>query len=186
MDAKMPARAMAMGELYRWKESRDVPDTLNGVLEYPEGFAVSLSSTFNNEFSQGGGFQILGTEGTLVLGGDEVTLYPETPVSDNRWIVESWPKALEDAYYRDPKVIATEVEPAKNPKHAEPEKFKDDGPDPTILHFGHFFDSVRTRKPYWEDAVAGHHAAACAHLVNLSARERRMAEWDFTRDDIRA
>jgi len=32
MDAKMPARAMAMGELYRWKESRDVPDTLNGIL----------------------------------------------------------------------------------------------------------------------------------------------------------
>jgi predicted dehydrogenase len=186
MDAKMPARAMAMGELYRWKESRDVPDTLNGVLEYPEGFAVSLSSTFNNEFSQGGGFQILGTEGTLVLGGDDVTLYPETPVSDNRWIVESWPKALEDAYYRDPKVIATEVEPAKNPKRPEPEKFKDDGPDPTILHFGHFFDSVRTRQPYWENAVAGHHAAACAHLVNLSARERRMAEWDFTRDDIRS
>ena len=120
MDAKMPARAMAMGELYRWKESRDVPDTLNGVLEYPEGFAVSLSSTFNNEFSQEAGFQILGTEGTLVLGGDDVTLYPETPVSDNRWIVESWPKALEDAYYRDPKVIATEVEPAKPPNIPSP------------------------------------------------------------------
>src|ERR1039458_4346104 len=38
MDAKMPARVMAMGELYRWKESRDVPDTLNAILEYPEGF----------------------------------------------------------------------------------------------------------------------------------------------------
>jgi predicted dehydrogenase len=185
MDAKMPSRAMAMGELYRWKESRDVPDTLNAILEYPEGFTVSLSSTFNNEFSQQAGFQILGTEGTLVLGGEGAAFYPEALVSDNRWIVESWPKALEDAYYRDPKVIATEVEPAKNLKRPEPERFKDDGPDPTILHFGHFFESVRTRKPYWEDASAGHHAAACAHLINLSARERRMTEWDFTRDDIR-
>jgi predicted dehydrogenase len=185
MDAKMPSRAMAMGELYRWKESRDVPDTLNAILEYPEGFTVSLSSTFNNEFSQQAGFKILGTEGTLVLGGEGAAFYPEALVSDNRWIVESWPKALEDAYYRDPKVIATEVEPAKNLKRPEPERFKDDGPDPTILHFGHFFESVRTRKPYWEDASAGHHAAACAHLINLSARERRMTEWDFTRDDIR-
>ena len=41
MDAKMPARVMAMGELYRWKESRDVPDTLNAILEYPEGFTVT-------------------------------------------------------------------------------------------------------------------------------------------------
>src|SRR5438874_10912727 len=38
MNATMPARAMAMGELYRWKEAREVPDTLNALLEYPEGF----------------------------------------------------------------------------------------------------------------------------------------------------
>lgn len=185
MDAKIPSRAMAMGELYRWKESRNVPDTLNALLEYPEGFAVSLSSTFNNEFSAEGGFQILGTEGTLIIG-DGVTFYPEKVVDDNRWIVESWPKKLEDAYYRDPKVIATEVEPAKDYKKPEPQKFDDQGPEPTELHFGHFFESVRSRKPYWEDAVAGHHAAACAHLINLSARERRMTEWDFNRDDIRS
>jgi predicted dehydrogenase len=185
MDAKVPARVMAMGELYRWTESRDVPDTMNAIMEYPEGFTVSLSSTFNNDFSDQGGFQVLGTEGALTIGGEGLTFYPEAVVSDNRWIVESWPKALEEAYYRDPKVIAAEVEPAKNFKKPVPEKVKDDGPDPTILHFGHFFDSVRTRKPYWEDAVAGHHAAACAHLINLSARERRMTEWDFTRDDIR-
>jgi predicted dehydrogenase len=185
MGAKMPARAVAMGELYRWKESRNVPDTLNAILEYPEGFAVSLSSTFNNEFSPEGGFQILGTEGTLTIG-DGVTFYPEEPVEDNRWIVESWPKALEEAYYRDPKVIASEVETAKSYKKPEPQKFNDAGSDPTQLHFGHFFESVRTRKPYWEDAAAGHHAAACAHLINLSARERRMTEWDFSRDDIRS
>ena len=185
MGATVPSRVMAMGELYRWKESRNVPDTLNAILEYPEGFAVSLSSTFNNEFSAQGGFQILGTEGTLIIG-DGVTFYPEKAVEDNRWIVESWPKSLEEAYYRDPKVIATEVEPAKNYKKPEPKKFSDEGPEPTELHFGHFFESVRTRKPYWEDAVAGHHAAACAHLINLSAKDRRMTEWDFTKDDIRS
>jgi len=184
MDAKIPSRAMAMGELYRWKESRNVPDTLNAILEYPEGFAVSLSSTFNNEFSPQGGFQVLGTEGTLIIG-DGVTFYPEKPVVGNRWVVESWPKSLEDAYYRDPKIIATEVEPAKNYQKPEPQRFADNGPDPTELHFGHFFESVRSRQPYWEDATAGHHAAACAHLINLSARERRMTEWDFSRDDIR-
>jgi len=185
MDAKIPSRAMAMGELYRWKESRNVPDTLNAILEYPEGFAVSLSSTFNNEFSPQGGFQVLGTEGTLIIG-DGVTFYPEKPVVDNRWVVESWPKSLEDAYYGDPKVIATEVEPAKNYQKPEPQRFNNEGPDPTELHFGHFFESVRSRQPYWEDAIAGHHAAACAHLINLSARERRMTEWDFSRDDIRS
>src|SRR5712692_7827490 len=108
MDAKMPSKAMAMGELYRWKDSREVPDTLNGVLEYPEGFAVNLSSTFNNQSGSEGSFQILGTEGTLTLGFNGLKFQPELATEDNRWIVESWPRALEEAYYRDPKVQQAE------------------------------------------------------------------------------
>lgn len=185
MDAKMPARVMSMGELYRWKESRDVPDTLNAILEYPEGFTVNLSSSFNNEMNAEGGFQVLGTEGSLTIGWDGLMFYPENAVEDNRWIVDSWAQALEDAYYKDPKVIASEVDPAKRPRK-QPEKFKDEGPEPTFAHFGHFFDSVRTRKPYWEDAAAGHHAASCAHMINMSARQRRLVEWDFQKDDIKA
>jgi predicted dehydrogenase len=184
MDAKMPSRVMAMGELYRWKESRDVPDTLNAIMEYPEGFTVNLSSSFNNELNAEGGFQVLGTEGSITIGGEGLTFYPENAVEDNRWIVESWAQPMEDAYYKDPKVIATEVEPAKRPRK-QPEKFKDDGPEPTFAHFGHFFESIRTRQPYWEDATAAHHAASCAHLINMSAKEHRSVEWDFARDDLR-
>jgi predicted dehydrogenase len=182
MDAKAPARVMAMGELYRWKESRDVPDTLNAILEYPEGFTVNLSSSFNNEMQAEAGFQVLGTEGSLTIG-EGLTFYPENAVEDNRWIVDAWSQAQEDAYYKDPKVIATEVEPAKRSRK-DPEHFKDEGPEPTFAHFGHFFESIRTRQSYWEDAAAGHHAAACAHMINMSAKQRRVVEWDFAKDDI--
>ncbi|HLY17827.1 MAG TPA: Gfo/Idh/MocA family oxidoreductase [Bryobacteraceae bacterium] len=185
MDAKMPSRVMAMGELYRWKESRDVPDTLNAILEYPEGFTVNLSSSFNNEMNAESQFKVLGTEGALTIGGEGLAFYPENVVEDNRWIVDSWAQSQEDAYYKDPKVIASEVEPAKRPRKP-PEHFKDEGPEATVAHFGHFFDSVRSRQPYWENAVAGHHAAACAHLINQSASQRRAVEWDFAKDDIRA
>lgn len=185
MDAKMPARAVALGELYRWKE-REVPDTINAVLEYPEGFAVNLSSTFNNQLAEGGGgFQILGTQGSVVFGGEGLTFYPENAVNDPSWIVDSWPKKLAEAYYQNPEVIRTEVEPKKAARR-EPEKYKPAGPeDDTVLHFGHFFESVKSRKPYWEDVSVGHHAAACAHMVNLAAKERRQVEWDFARDDIK-
>jgi predicted dehydrogenase len=184
MDAKMPQRAMAMGQLYRWTESRDVPDTLNAILEYPEGFAVNLSSSFNNELSAEGGFQVLGTEGSITIGWNGLTYYPENAREDNRWIVESWPKALEEAYWKDPKVIATEIEPAKRPRK-EPQPMRIEGPEPTFAHFGHFFESIRSRQPYWEDASAGHHAAACAHMVNLSVKQKRQVEWDFGKDDLR-
>lgn len=187
MDAKAPAKAMALGQLYRWKESRDagIPDTLNAILEYPEGFVVNLSSTFNNQTSAEGSFQILGTEGTLTLG-EGMAFYPEMAVEDNRWIVESWPRALEDAYYRDPKVRQTEVVDSWKPKVVEGvQQFQEQGLEATLIHLGHWLESIRTRKPYWEDALAGHRAAACAHMVNLSAREQRLVEWDFARDDIK-
>lgn len=183
MDAKAPSRVVALGQLYRWKESRDVPDTINAVLEYPEGFAVNLSSTFNNEMAAEGNFQILGTEGALTMGGG-LTFFPENAREDNRWIVESWPRALEQAYWKDPKVVATELEPAKRARK-EPEKIETANTDATVEHFRAFFDSMKTRKPYWQDAQAGHLAAACAHLVNTAAKERRMTEWDFGKNDIR-
>lgn len=184
MDAKVPSHAVAMGQTYVRRQSRDVPDTLNALLEYPEGFTVNLSSSFNNQLSEGSGLQICGTEGSLTIGGAGLTFYPEHVVEDNRWIVESWPKKLEDAYYRNPDVIRTEVEAARQPA-GKPENVQEQGPEATTAHFTHFFDSVRTRKPYWEDAPAGHHAAACAHMINLAAKRRAPVEWDFARDDIK-
>ena len=186
MGARMPSKAVALGQLYRWKESREVPDTLNAILEYPEGFAVNLSSTFNNQASAEGSFQFLGTEGTVSLSGGSMTFYPENAVEDNRWIVESWPRRLEDAYYKDPKVLRSEIV-ASRPAAltAGPQEFREDGQESTVAHFGHLLESIRTRKPYWQDAVAGHHAAACAHMVNLSAKQQRGVEWDFSKDDIR-
>jgi predicted dehydrogenase len=175
---------MAMGELYRWTTDRDMPDTLNAILEYPEGFVASLSSTFNNELSAEGSFQILGTEGSLTIGAGGLMLHPDNSREDNRWIVESWAKSQEDAYYRDPKVIQSEVEPGKRPRK-QAEQIPTDPAEATFLHFGHFFDSIRSRQPYWEDATAGHRAAACAHMVNRSSREHRMIEWDFGKDDMR-
>jgi predicted dehydrogenase len=178
LDAKAPAKVAALGQLYRWKESRDVPDTLNAVLEYPEGFAVNLSSTFNNQTSAEGSFQFLGTEGAIALG-DGLTFYPETAVEDNRWIVESWPRRLEEAYYRDPKVRQTELPGTRAPRVVEGvQQFRQEGLDATVSHFGHWLESIRTRQPYWEDAAAGHRAAACAHMVNRAAETGRVVEWD--------
>ena len=184
MDAKAPAKVAGMGELYRWKDGRDVPDTLNAILEYPEGFVVNLSSTFNNQSSSEGSFQFLGTEGSLTIG-DELTFRAENAVEDNRWIVDSWPSQLEEAYYRDPKVRQAEV-PASWPQKtvAATEQYRQEGIDTTVPHMANWLASIRTRRPYWEDATAGHRAAACAHMINRSARERRMVEWDYAKDDI--
>jgi hypothetical protein len=147
---------------------------------------VNLSSTFNNQSSSEGSFQFLGTEGSLTVG-DGLTFRAENAVEDNRWIVDSWPSQLEEAYYKDPKVRQAEL-PESWPQKtvAATEQYRQQGIDTTVPHMANWLASIRTRKPYWEDASAGHRAAACAHMINRSAKERRMVEWDYSKDDVRA
>jgi len=178
MDAQMPSRVVAMGQNYRYKETHEVPDTVNAVLEYPEGFAVNLSSTFNNQASAESGFEVLGTEAALVMRGDQMVLKPETAAEGNGWVVSSWPEALEKAYYADPKVMAEEVPASWTPRmRKESEAFGEVGQDATFVHMSRFFESARLGKPVVEDGPMGHRAAAAAHMVNLSIRQRRPMDW---------
>jgi len=177
LGAGMPSRVVASGQNYRFKQTHEVPDTLNAILEYPEGFTVVLGCTFNSE--AGGGFEVLGTEASLLLGEGKLELRPEHPVEGNGWIVESWPEELEKAYYADPKIVAAERPHEWSPR-LEPrgETLAEVGEDSTKVHLARFFESVRTRKPPVEDGERGHRAAAAAHLVNESVRRGRPVEWD--------
>ncbi len=176
MGATAPSEVVAVGDLYRWRKSRDVPDTLNAILRYPQGFTVTLSSTFNNS-SGGAGFEFLGTEGSLSLGARSFVYQRESRREITEWVTDSWPSELQDEYeaaHRSPR------------RRIEPEEYKEHGPSDTDLHVASFFESVREGKPVVEDIWAGHHAAACAHMINQSARVGRTISWDFENRRIKA
>jgi predicted dehydrogenase len=186
MSAQAPDCVMASGELYRWKGSRDVPDTLNAILQYPEGFTVNLSATFNNQSAGGRSTEILGTEGTLLLE-RELAFVPENLVDDNGWIVDSWPSRLQAEYYKDPKVIAKEQPRRWEPKVIEGERrWSGVGRNANVLHFENFQRAIKDRKQPVEDVFAGHRAAAVAHMINLSAKLKKPVYWDRSRDDLKA
>src|SRR6266550_236115 len=177
MDVKMPRNIIASGELYRWKESREVPDTVNAILLYPEGFTVNLSSTFNNTSESG--YEIFGTEASLAIRGSTMTFAPENAFENNRWVVASWPEELEKAYYADPKVQARETPATWKPAMKENrEVWNERGQDATTIHLARFFEAVRARKAPVEDAAVGHRAAAVAHLINQALREKKPLQWD--------
>ena len=67
VDARMPRAVVATGETYRYKSTHEVPDTVNALLLYPEGFTANLTCTFNNEQGAEPGLEILGTKGSLIL-----------------------------------------------------------------------------------------------------------------------
>jgi predicted dehydrogenase len=184
MGAKMPRTIFASGELYRWKQSREVPDTVNAILLYPEGFTVNLSSTFNNTSESG--YEIFGTEASIAIRGGALTFAPENAYENNRWVVESWPEQLEKAYYADPKVQARETPATWKPEMNENrEVWNERGQDAMVVHLTRFFDSVRSRTAPVEDAAVGHRAAAVAHLINQSLREKKPLDWDFEHQTAR-
>ncbi|MCG6927525.1 MAG: Gfo/Idh/MocA family oxidoreductase [Acidobacteria bacterium] len=187
MDVDMADMVMATGQNYLHQETHEVPDTLNAALTYPkEGFTVSLSGTFNNAEGSQGGFTIMGTEGALVFQGRELTFKPENPVEGNGWIVASWPSALEEAYWADPEVQKRETPGTWDSRmNTEGETWSEVGPDSTVLHMGHFIESVRTRKPSVQDARRGHHAAAVPHMVNESIKRQAPVYWDPQREVLK-
>jgi predicted dehydrogenase len=187
MNVQAPELVVATGGLYRWKGTHEVPDTLDALLQYPEGFTVNLSGTFNCGASGERGIQILGTKGALTIGRD-LTFAPDRTVESNGWIVMSWPSALEKAYYQDPKVIASERpgQLGSSVYESGDERWVGQGADANVLHLEAFQRAVRERKQPVEDALFGHRAASVAHMINQSAREKRALQWDRSRDRLKA
>ena len=77
LDVQGPSQVVASGSTHRWKDTHEVPDTIDAILTYPQGFTVTLGCTLN---STGGeeGVHIHGTKGTLHLLGNELRFSAES------------------------------------------------------------------------------------------------------------
>ncbi len=62
--ASYPARAVAMGGIFRWKDARTAPDSIEVVLEYPEqGFLARYCTTFGTDANSF--LKFMGTRGVM-------------------------------------------------------------------------------------------------------------------------
>src|ERR1700722_10675891 len=69
-----PTRAMATRGLRFWKDGRDVYDVLLALLDYPEGFNLSLRVNFVDGGEESEGFLFTGSEGLMEIAGNTVTV----------------------------------------------------------------------------------------------------------------
>ena len=62
--AKYPKRVVALGGIYRWKDARTAPDSIEVILEYPdEGFLARYNTTFGTD--AGSYLKFIGTRGVM-------------------------------------------------------------------------------------------------------------------------
>jgi predicted dehydrogenase len=179
MDAKVPSSVMAAGGILLRKDGREVPDTLDALFVYPEGFNVNMGATFNNASVPDQGFTFLGNKGSLALFGTSFSIAPENPREGYSYSIDAWPKSMQEEFMN----TGDHRELAAPPITEEGiVTYKDQGTDSVVLHTLEFLDCVRSRKECSENAVVGHHAAAAGHMVNLSYRSGKKMVWDAATD----
>lgn len=178
LGATMPRSVVSTGGILFRHDGRQVPDTIDALFEYPEGFHVNMGSTFNCESGGGNGIHFLGTDGSLwlPLGGSSMTYGVESHRESYSYSIDSWPKALQEKFMN---MGGHREEAARKASPSAEIQAKDDD-DPTILHMAAFFECVRSRKQCEENAEVGHRAAAAGHMVNLSYRAGKKVVWDET------
>ena len=168
MGTKAPSSAVSQGGIFRWKDGRTVPDIMNSLLEYPEGFLVDVYVTQVNSFAPRG-ILIMGDQGTMQVEGRKLTIIPEPKFGEAQLYGSlNFPKRLRDEYL---------AKYANDPRPARPEP-KEILVEAGQSHNWFFTDSILNNKPSRENAEEGHYAAAAAHMCNMAYRKGTRVKFD--------
>ena len=149
-----PTRAMATGGLRYWKDGRDANDVLLALLDYPEGFNLSLRVNFVDGGEESEGFLFTGSEGQMEIVGrtNSVTVTRVPPAREPGYTVSTFADAMQKQVTDQYRAKYPEEHPAGPPPEdvqtfTAPAVYSD-----SFDHFHNFFESVGSRKPVVEDA----------------------------------
>ncbi|MBL0161383.1 MAG: Gfo/Idh/MocA family oxidoreductase [Bryobacterales bacterium] len=177
MNVQAPVSVVSQGGLFKWKDGRTVPDVLESVFEYQQGFFAQMSVNLTNS-SRAPGMVVYGEAGTLVMEPGKVIVTPEPVDRDvQSYGSLAWPKAARDQYLK--------AQAEAHPAVPRPEA-KEVAVERGMGHTEYFIQSIREGKPSKENATEGHAAAGAAHLANRAYREGRKLRWDFVTNKVTA
>jgi len=179
LDSKMPTSVSANGGIHRFKDEREVPDTMSAHYIYPEGFSVTCSTTKTNSMRDQE-FQFLGTDGSLVISRNELVVYTESGEEAYTYPLTAWPKKKKEQFF-----VVNGMDANGVPRVTA-------GPKPTVErmamparaafggndHMANWIECIRTRKPCWETADMGARAALASIMANMSYQQKKTITWD--------
>jgi len=185
-DSIGPEKIYASGQLCYWKDGRNVPDLMAGIMQYPERpqhspFQLTLQVNFVSGTGGSETTRFVGNEGTIDIRGNSLTVHhsklPEAPG------IGGW-----DALETYPEEMQKELLKRYNEKYSKEQQKRHNEPDMTyrapedfdssLQHHINFFDSIRNGKPVVEDGVFGFRAAAPALACNESYFKNKIIHWD--------
>jgi len=177
MGVQEPESVASFGDIYHWKNYREVPDQMTSMVRYAEGFVLKLTSTASNGHP-GPVLTFYGSEGTLEYNGDSFKYFYEPRSESFGYSTHSWPKATVTRF-KELMSLNDRLSPLDGPPVAEPVEYKSpNDEDSTRAHVRNWIDAIRTGGKPIEDVRFGHHAALVGHMCNLSYKAGKPVRWN--------
>jgi predicted dehydrogenase len=183
-----PNRVYSTGGLRFWKDGRDVPDVALALLDYPKTAAhPEFTFTLRVNFASGGqresfGVRFIGSEGIMNVSMNSVTVSRSPRDAEPGYTIGTFPQATQDAFLKQYREKYPEQRPTADAMRPDETDIYNAPRDHNahLEHHRNFFNAVRSRKPFFEDAVFGLQTAGPALLCNHSLFERKICEWDVS------
>ncbi len=181
-----PETIYSTGQFSYWKDGRNLPDVMSGVMQYPDcnehpAFQMTLQVNF---ISGTGGQQVIrlvGSEGVMDVKGNDIyikhSLMPEAPGFGGYDSLFTFSKSMRETMQKEYDAKWT-AEQKKRPTKEDIIFKAPAGYNDSLDHFTNFFDAIRTGKPVVEDAAFGFRAAAPALACNESYLNKKIIQWD--------
>jgi predicted dehydrogenase len=154
LDAKMPTMAVATGGKFRYQE-REVPDTFNMIVDYPEKFSIAVLGTQGNDYPMnnrrryGVPYPLFrGWDGTITIERNDLVIIPNSG--------------------------------AKKPKKHVPIKH----PLSMERYWQNFLDCCRTRQQPWGHLELAYRVQTALQMAMLAFRNGKTARFDAAKERI--
>ncbi|WP_306014228.1 MULTISPECIES: Gfo/Idh/MocA family protein [unclassified Allomuricauda] len=185
-NSKGPESIYSTGQFSYWKDGRNMPDVMSGVMQYPDSeehpaFQLNLRVNFISGTGGQEVIELIGSEGTITINGDDITVgyskMPEAPGFGGYDSVFTFPEEMQKRMTAAYNTKWTEAQQKRHPKgdviYKAPEGYSSH-----LDHFTNFFDAIRDGKTVVEDAEFGFRAAAPALACNTSYFDKKIMHWD--------
>lgn len=185
-NSKGPQDIYSTGQFSYWKDGRDMPDVMSGVMQYPDStehpaFQLNLQVNFISGTGGKEVIQLVGSEGVIEVHGNDITLkhskMAEAPGFGGYDSLFTFSKSMQDQMQKEYNAKWTEQQ-IKSAAQGDVVYKAPEGYSDHLDHFTNFFDAIRTGKPVVEDAEFGFRAAAPALACNESYFSKKIMQWD--------
>ena len=184
--SKGPEKIFSSGQMSYWKDGRNMPDVMTGIMQYPDSpehpaFQLTLQVNFISGTGGEEKIRFIGSEGVIEVMGNNLnithSILSEAPGFGGYDSVFTFPKQMQEDMQKAYNAKWTKEQQTR-PKKDDVVFKAPEGYSDHLDHFTNFFDSVRTGKTVVEDAVFGFRAAAPALSCNDSYFQKKIINWD--------